>query len=216
MPSKNNNVNSIHQIARFGGFLILGIVLLTCSADAQQSMESSGQNNDQSELSRDENGKYIYYEVVEGKVFNGDSLRMRVKAFLQLKKMVGYKADEVRVQAAGKFIISKTAFVLSHPSGEVLYDFEFGIKENKYRFWLTNFVFIPYQRDRYANYVPATVKGAPLEKNVDKINSTEWKSYVDTITQQAKSFAVEFKEFLVQPGIKIKPLKKPAISLKNW
>jgi hypothetical protein len=210
MPSKYYNVNSIHQIARFGGFLLLMCTLLLTKVVAQD-------DSSKVELSKDESGKYIYYEVVSAKQIQEDSLKFKVLEFLKRKNVKGLKINNDQMQGAGKFIISKTAFVLSHPSGEVLYKFEFGVKENKYRFWLTDFIFIPYQRDRYANYVPSNTKGIPLETNIDKINAAQWNAYLDSTAEQAKAFALEFKKYLTQkPKGEIKPKNKLRISTKNW
>jgi hypothetical protein len=210
MPSKYLNVNSIHRIVRFGGFLLLMCTLFLSSVFAQKEASKA-------ELEKDENGKFIHYEVVTGNHIQEDSLRLRALEFLKVKNVKGLNVNKDQVFGKGKFIISKTAFVLSHPSGEVVYDFEFGIKDNKYRFWLTNFKFIPYQRDRYANYVPSNSKGIPLETNIDKINSLEWNAYIDATADHAKAFASEFKQYLKQmPKAKSKVKVKPVISTKNW
>ncbi|RZK84776.1 MAG: hypothetical protein EOO98_16520, partial [Pedobacter sp.] len=37
--------------------------------------------------------------------------------------------------------------------------------------------FIPYQRDRYGNFVASTTVGIPLESNPGKLNAGEWAAY---------------------------------------
>ncbi|KIO75734.1 hypothetical protein TH53_19015 [Pedobacter lusitanus] len=168
-------------------------------------------------LEKDERGKYIHYEVITGNSVPVDSLIYRAKLFFKQKKLTGIKSDSTFFERSGRFIINKTAFVLSHPSGELWYNLTFEIKGEKYRFWLTDFVFIPYHRDRYGNFVPSTVKGSPLEKSPGKLNAGEWSFYVSDAGRQSAAFAAEFKEYLsaVQQA---KPLNKPAgtVSTKSW
>ena len=168
-------------------------------------------------LSFDERGKLIYYEVVSNKTFNADTLYANAMAFLKLKKLFSIKAGKEKLTAEGKMMISKTAFKVGHPSGEVSYNFVFEIKGEKYRFWLTDFVFIPYERDRYANFVPATTVGIPLERDAGKLNAAEWASYQGATAKQALAFATEFKAFLFAPAKgKVKRSVKTTISTKSW
>lgn len=193
-----------------GAFLFLFLLLIVSGAIAQDKKELR-------ELQKDESGKYIYYEVVPQIPVSADSLAFRAKAFFNLKKMASFLADSTALEQRGKFVISKTAFVLSHPSGEISYNFRFEIKGERYRFWLTDFLFIPYQRDRYGNFVPSTVKGIPLEKIPGKLNAGEWASYVSDAGRQSAALAAEFKEYL-SASQQAKPLNKPQfrISTKSW
>lgn len=181
-------------------------------------LPTSAQTSTMAELMPlDERGKYIYYEVVEKNTVPADSLQIRAKEFLTAKKLDAVKSTKDQLSASGKFLISKTAFVLTRPSGEVLYNFVFELKEGKYRFWLTDFAFIAYKRDRYANYVPATVKGVPLEKEPGKLNAAEWTSYIAAASKQADLFATEFKQYLsVGKKIVVQPQTKPSVSTKSW
>jgi hypothetical protein len=121
------------------------------------------------------------------------------------------------IVAAGQFIIIKTALMLAHPSGELQYNFTFEMKEQKYRFWLSDFLFIPYKRDRYGNFVPSTPIGKALEDNPGKLNAGEWASYVDAARKQSAVFASQFKASLntLRKG-KTPAIKKKVISTKSW
>lgn len=210
MRFKLNNFYSIRQINRSGGFLFLISTLCCFSAIAQitDSVES---------MPLDERGKYIQYQVVEVKDQPADTLIKRAAAFLQMKRLSAIVVQPSLLHASGKFLISKTAFVLSRPSGEVYYHFTFEIKEGKYRFWLTDFEFIPYKRDRYANYVPATVKKVPLETEPGKLNKAEWDSYIAAAGKQAAAFSADFKAFLAaKPKAVVQPKPKTTISTKSW
>ena len=205
------NLNqAIHQTLRSGGFLLLVVITLPLSSLAQK-------DKTEDEMARDENGKYIYYEIVDKGITTIDSLTARAKVFLKVKKLKEISEENGQLNANGKLIISKTAFMLAHPSGEVLYHFVFEVKEGKYRFWLTDFVFVPYSRDRYGNFVPTGVKGTALESNPGKLNAGEWTSYISAANKQAAAFVTEFKAFLAtKPGVKAEVKPKKAVSTKNW
>lgn len=210
MPFKLNNRYSIHQIIRSGGFLLLLTSLFSTPTFAQS-------NPKDEQMPLDERGKYIHYEVVEARQIPADSLRSRAEGFLKMKKLAAINATAEQISANGKFLISKTAFVLTRPSGEVLYTFAFEIKEGKYRFWLSDFMFIPYKRDRYANFIPSTNKGTPLESEPGKLSAAEWESYIAATAAQAGTFASGFKEFLAaERKIIVKPKVKTSVSTKNW
>lgn len=210
MLSKFYRFNQIHQTSRSGGFLFLLLLLVSIHGKAQAPKAGD-------DLPKDERGKYLYYEIVEKSPAAADSLMTRALAFLQLNKLTGTQQKANGVNASGKLVINKTAFVLSHPSGEVKYNFTFEIKEGKYRFWLTDFIFIPYKRDRYGDFVPSTTKGTALETAPGKLNAGEWASYVEATNKHASAFAAEFKDYLsAVPKIK-KPNETPkTISTKSW
>jgi hypothetical protein len=199
----------MHQARKPGVFLFLCLFMVS-GAIAQHKQTAE-------ELDQDERGKYIHYEVVTGSTVSVDSLISRAKSFFKLKKMNLVKSDSTLFEQSGKFVISKTAFVLSHPSGEVLYNFAFEIRGSKYRFWLTDFMFIPYQRDRYGNFVPSAAKGIPLEKSPGKLNAGEWASYVSDAGKQSAVLAAGFKEYL-SVSQQARPVHKPnsTISTKSW
>lgn len=210
MLSKFNSSNQIHQASRPGGFLFLLFMLISFTAAAQTDKSAE-------DMPRDERGKFIHYEVVEKSPASADSLKYRALAFFKKKRLtdIDQKADQV--QANGKTVINKTAFVLTHPSGEVRYNFAFEVKDGKYRFWLTDFLFVPYKRDRYGNFVPSTTKGIPLENDPGKLNAGEWASYIDAADKHANAIAAEFKDYLSAVQ-KIRPAKevKKTIFTKSW
>jgi len=166
----------------------------------------------------DEQGKFIYYEVVNSTAAK-DLLKQRAINYAKKQnKDLKFKAiqGDTALLATGKLVINKTLLVMSHPSGEVLYKFQTEIKEGKYRFWLTDFSFIPYQRDRYGNFVPSTSIGIPLEKDPGKLNAGEWKVYKAQTVKYAKDFAVKFKNFMAsKTPVTVLPVEKKVVK-KEW
>lgn len=210
MLFKSFHIYSIRQIILSGGLVFLLSSLFSLSAIAQK-------QPDEEVMPIDESGKYIHYEVVEGMTVPADSLRSRAVAFLKSRKLSAVHKGDNQLSASGKFLINKTALVLSRPSGVTAYTLVFEIKGDKYRFWLTDFVFTRYERDRYANFVPVPGKGIPLERNPDKLNSAGWMANVKAATELAESFSRDFKEFLAEERkAKVQGKARTVISTKAW
>ena len=166
----------------------------------------------------DERGKLIYLEVVSTKA-PVDSLKIRVLNYLKKQnenlKFKSVKGDSIFI-ATGKLIINKTLLVMSHPSGEVLYNFQAEVKQGKYRFWLTDFSFIPYQRDRYGNFVTSTTVGVPLENNPSKLNAAEWEVYRLQTAKYANELAAKFKLYMTGKPLVIVQVTKIQLIGKEW
>lgn len=174
---------------------------------------------DEKNLPLDERGKLTYYELVDAHGLSKGTLQTRFANFLNKKnapaKFVSIEGDSA-VVGAGKFVISKTVLVMSHPSGEILFNFHAEARPGKYRFWLTDFNFIPYQRDRYGNFVAATSVGRPLEENTGKLNAAQWKEYQVQTAAFAKNFAAQFKTFVASEAAVEKPTVEKKTVTKSW
>jgi len=166
----------------------------------------------------DERGRLIYLEMVSTKV-PADSLKIRILNYLKKQnenlKFKSVKGDSVYI-ATGKLIIDKTLLVMSHPSGEVLYNFQAEVKQGKYRFWLTDFSFIPYQRDRYGNFVASTTVGVPLENSPNKLNPAEWEVYRLQTAKYAKELAAKFKLYMTGKPLVIVQAAEIKVIRKEW
>jgi len=171
----------------------------------------------QKQFSSDDNGKFVYYEVVE-KAAARDSLVLRANNFIDLYKKTIKKqsATDTSFIANGVMVIDKTILVASHPSGEVKYTLTFEARDKKYRFWLTDFEYIPYGRDRYSNYVPTTKIATPLEKTPGKLSAGAWKDVVEAAYNKTEKFAENFKKALATNQNEKKPKKINTISTKKW
>jgi hypothetical protein len=171
------------------------------------------------QFSKDENGKFIYYKVVDSQILSKTILLESAKNFVlsaNKKTMKFESGTDSSVLAKGKMIIDKTILVAGHPSGEVSYDFVFEAREGKYRYWLTNFEYIPYQRDRYGNFVATTTIGSPLEKSTDKLNAGSWKDIQTSTYTKVVKFGDSFKKFLATDRKNPEPAKKETVSTKKW
>ena len=81
-------------------------------------------------------------------------------------------------------------------------------KDQKYRYWLTGFVFTPYQRDRYGNYVPQQGIDIPLENALSKFTKKDVDGYLDETGTFCKQFGDRLKLFIINAPKKEEITKK--------
>ncbi|SDH58301.1 protein of unknown function [Pedobacter terrae] len=173
----------------------------------------------QKQFSKDDNGKFIYYQVVDSQLVSKDTLLQRARSFVNVvykKSMKPEGSTDSSVLAKGTMVIDKTILVASHPSGEVSYNFVFEARQGKYRFWLTDMLFIPYQRDRYGNFVPATTIGVPLERTPGKLGAGAWKDILNSTYNKVEKFGDEFKKYLATNRVEKTKKNAETISTKKW
>lgn len=174
----------------------------------------------QKQFSKDDNGKFIYYQVVDSQTVAKDTLLQRAKTFVNMRYKKTMKQESVSdssISAKGNMVIDKTILVAGHPSGEVSYQFVCEVRNGKYRFWLTEMQFIPYQRDRYGNFVATTQIGTPLERTPGKLSAGAWKDILNSTYTKVEKFGAEFKKFMATSRVTAPAKKKPeTISTRQW
>lgn len=175
-------------------------------------------------LAFDENNKYIYYQVVVQPGIGADSLFSRAvfffdKGYTQASFKAGgvtKMTDALSINATGSFLVSKKSLVTSHEDGSVSFTMHVDVKEDKYRYWLTDFIFNPYQRDRYNNYVSVPGIYIPLEKTEGKIDKKDLSAYLDGVLLSSRKIGAKLKEYMLKnPPVKKEPAVKK-ISTKDW
>lgn len=189
---------------------IIILLLLACSINLSAQ---------QKQFSKDDNGKFIYYKVVDSQSLSKDTLLLRARSFVNVaykKSMAQESVTDSSVLAKGTMVIDKTILVAGHPSGEVSYNFVFEARNGKYRFWLTDLLFIPYQRDRYGNFVATTKVGVPLERTPGKLSAGAWKDIVNSAYNKIEKFGEDFKKYLATNRVEKAKKKTETISTKQW
>jgi len=181
-------------------------------------------------LAFDENNKYIYYQVVQQPGLSTDSLLNRVKYFSYKASpsaeiysigmiVIGKEGstDSIyRMRFLGHFLVSKKSLATSHEDGVIKFSMSVEVKGGKYRYWLTDFVFNPYQRDRYNNYVSVPGVYIPLEKSEGKIDKKDLTAYLDGVLLNSRKIGTKLKELMLKtPPVKKVPAVKK-ISTKDW
>lgn len=163
-------------------------------------------------LSFDEHNKYIYYQVIDIPGVPADTLRLRGLDFLKTAypKMKIKSSATSDLSGQGKFLVYGGISVLKHEKGEIDYTLNIEFKDQKYRYWLTNFTFTPYERDRYNNYVPKQGVSVPLETATSKFDKKDVDGYLDETGVFCKQFSDGIKPYLN----KVSAIKKEEVIKK--
>ncbi|HZY37789.1 MAG TPA: DUF4468 domain-containing protein [Mucilaginibacter sp.] len=169
-------------------------------------------------LSFDEHNKYIYYQVENMPGIPADTLEQRGLKFLKTgyPKILVKQDNTGKIGGQGKFLVYGGISVLKHEKGEIAFMVNIEFKDQKYRFWLTGFVFTPYQRDRYDNFVPQQGVDIPLEQGPAKLDKKDFDGYLDETGAFCKQFGERLKTCLskLPEAKKAENVKK--VVTDNW
>ncbi|ETZ20484.1 hypothetical protein [Pedobacter sp. V48] len=171
-------------------------------------------------LPMDERGKYTFLEVAELPLVKKEVMSANAKRFFKgYSKAIKLSSSEgdTAFYGKGKMVLNKSLVGVGHPTGEAKYNISLELRNGKYRLILTDFMFTPYERDRYGNFVPVAVSTA-LEKSPGKLNNTEWEKNVSSIAGESRKIADKLKTMMSNTVKDPKPeTKKPAaISTTKW
>ena len=186
--------------------IILFLVFLSKLSSAQQEL-----------LSFDEHNKYIYYQVNEMPGLNIDTLHNRGLYYLKSqfpKVLFKFPSNNQSIAYEGKFLTYSGSSVFKHEQGEVNYSLTIEFKDQKYRFWLTNFIYKPYERDRYGNFVPKLGKEIPLESLNNQLSKKETDTHLNETGLFCKQFADRLKTYMLNIPKKEEKVKK--IVVDKW
>ncbi|MDB5141891.1 MAG: hypothetical protein JWQ66_604 [Mucilaginibacter sp.] len=165
-------------------------------------------NAQKSLLSLDEHNKYIYYQVVDLPGISADSLYKNAEYFI---KSVYPKTKSIQsnnsINIKDKFL-TYTSFV-KHENGEMAYTLNIECKDAKYRYWLTDFVFTPYERNRYGVYVPINGIEIPLESAESKVIKKDLDGYFDQTGAFCKQLGEKLKKYMAEGHTTKKPDQQP-------
>ncbi len=162
-------------------------------------------------LSFDEHNKYIYYQVADAPGLPIDTLHARGLNFFKIyypKTKLKPAAEDKNISGEGKFLVYGGVSVLKHEKGEITFNVNIEFKDQKYRYWLTGFVFTPYQRDRYGNSVPQRGIDVPLEDALTKFDKKDVDGYLNETGGFCKQFGDRLKQFITNAPKKVETPKK--------
>ena len=159
-------------------------------------------------LSLNENNRYIYYEVVNVPAFSADSLTRNAVNFIR----AAYLKNETK-QITDTLISVKDKFlnysaVIKHENGEMDYVLNIQCKDGRYRYWITDFVFIPYQRNRYGVFVPTPGIYIPLETAKAKLDKKDVEGYLNQTNTACKLLSDKLKQYMIT-GLNPKKAEQP-------
>jgi len=174
-------------------------------------------------LALDENNKYIYYQTVSQSGVSADTLFKRalyfVKTAYQEPKLALVNADKAQNVLTGKgsFLVSKKAFITTHEDGAIGFTVRVEVKDSKYRYWFTDFVYTPYQRNRYNVYEPVPGIHIALEQAKGKIDKDDLNEYLNKILLNSRQMSGTLRSYMLKVSALPKEQKKiNKISTKEW
>jgi hypothetical protein len=175
-------------------------------------------------LAFDERNKYIYYQAIEQSGLNKDTLFNRGAYFMNKAfpkgKFKVTKSDEAKgvLIGEGSFIVPKRSLISNSLGGEITYTMQIEVKNAKYRYWFTDFVFSPYKRDRYGMEVLTPGVSTAMEKGKDLLDKKDFSVYLDKILLNSRQYGGILKAYMfklsAKPKVVDKTIKK--ISTKEW
>jgi len=163
-------------------------------------------------LAIDEHNKYIYYQVVDQPGASADSLDKKALGFIKESVPKGsLKIDgDTGIILKDKLVAYSVLAFAKHESGEIKFTLTIECKNSKYRYWLTDFTFTPYEKNRYGVFVPANGIEIPLEKSSSHVDKKEQEGYLDQTGAFCKQLGDQLKAYMLinQPVTK-KPAQQP-------
>ncbi len=174
-------------------FLVLSALLIAKVSFCQRDL-----------LVLDEHDKYIYYQVVDMPKQAADTLHHKTVSFLEdnYPKIRILTNNLGKITCAGKLISYGGGIsILKHEKGEIDYTINIEFKDQKYRYWITDFFFKPYGRNRYGNFVPKQGIEIPLETGERRLDKKELDNYLDEAGEFCTRFGEDMKQYLINNSI---------------
>ncbi|HSZ25339.1 MAG TPA: DUF4468 domain-containing protein [Cytophagaceae bacterium] len=146
-------------------------------------------SNAQVVMPRDENGKIIYQDVVKVDSVPQDSIFKRINNWVNYtypKTKKNIDTAMQKISTRGRFIVYINPGVLREIHGAIRYDVSIEVKQKRYRYTFTNFVFEYYKQDKFYKYNP-TGKEKPLEDEKFPQWQGPWEKHKNTTDAQVKA-----------------------------
>lgn len=174
-------------------------------------------------LAFDDQGKYTYYKLVNAGNNTADVLYARALVFLKSAyskntlKLAGQNVKDKHLGGEGILLVSKKSSLAKHDDGRINCKLNIDVKEGKYRYWFTDFVFTPYTRDRNNNFVPVPSQEIDMEKAATKFDNKDVDHYLDECGKFAKQVGAELQKYMVAaPIAKKDTVVKKVIHIDKW
>jgi hypothetical protein len=150
-------------------------------------------------LSIDQHNKYIYYHVVEQPGLTVDTFQNRMLYLLKTtfpESKISNKTNLGNISGVGKFIVLSGISLIKHQDGEIQYAFHIQYRDQRYRYWLTNFVFTPYKNDDHGNRQLQTRLSVTLEHAERKLGVQKFNRYINETAGYSIRFGNEVNKYM--------------------
>ena len=169
-------------------------------------------------LPKSEDGYYTFYEVVDAYSIDSTQLLHNAESFLKgyinkkQKKTLTVDKQSGSVQAKSSFRVFKKGTLGKNVDGAVEYSISIDVKDQKYRYIITDFIFQEYEKDRYGKFVPIKGKIKNLEEPVSKLNEWQWDAHKRTVKEKTDELINSLKIEM----LKTNQSKKKVKVKKDW
>jgi hypothetical protein len=168
----------------------------------------------------DETGNFIFTEVVEIPGINKEALYSNGEAFMKQIKVLNSKKrnlqkndDDFIISNKGSFYVYRVGSVKKAIDGAVEYDITLEVKDGKYRYTITNFLYNEYKKNRYGKSEPIKGKYMPLEMEVSSLNSKQWEKHREVVYEKTQDLILNLNGEMIYSETKdSKKVKKQ----DNW
>ena len=157
-------------------------------------------NAQKSLLFLDEHNKYVYYQVIDLAGISVDSLNKNAAYFIKTvyPKVKVTSSNTGGIGVSGKFLTYNAVTFVKSESGEIDYTLNIECKDAKYRYWVTDFIFKPYKRDRYGAMTAEPGIELPLETALSKLEKKEFNGYLDQTGIFCKQLSERLKQYMIE------------------
>ena len=111
------------------------------------------------------------------------------------------KEKSLQLSSAGVSVKDKFltyTSLVKHENGEMTYALNIECKDGKYRYWITDFVFTPYEKNRYGMFTAVNGVTIPLEKASDKLVKKDVEGYFEQTGAFCKQLGDKLKKYMVE------------------
>ncbi|WP_345951048.1 DUF4468 domain-containing protein [Mucilaginibacter sp. PAMB04274] len=167
-------------------------------------------------LSLNEHNQYTYFQVKPvSKPVSAELLAAYLK-----KNESGVQSatvvDNGGMAAKGGMLVYKQGLVTGQEDGQIAYKLTVDFKDNKYRLMITDFMFTPYQRNRFGVFAPTGIT-TPLEKAQGKIRDKQLNNYLDKLGAYCAKVDKLIQNYINNPEpAKSNPAGLKKIDTQNW
>lgn len=163
-----------------------------------------------------ENNKIVFYEVTSTDSIPKELLHQNAYNWLVAQKFTSIvdslTAEGHKLSAVSEYPVYATGYLTKRQNGSISYKIQIEVKENKYRYRFTDFVFHYYHENRNYQVVP-TGKVKPLEDTNASGWQKTWEFNKKTTYVLVNSLISDLKKAIVYNPTQEKMAKGPA---KEW
>lgn len=158
-----------------------------------------------------ENGKVTFTEIVKlDSTYSATLLMNNANRWVKLlrnedKKPMSIKSDSNSIKGSNNYLVYVETFkigVLKKTSGHISYDFLIEIKQGRYKYTFTNFVFHYYDTNRLNSYDYLTPKPNGKTKKLEEKNAGgwigTWRAHKVTTRDKMEEYTTNLKKMMAE------------------